>query len=164
MKLVDSNHPLLNKRVDDIKEPDMTELKALADEMYAFVEKGGGAGLSATQVGIEKRMFVVKWKEHQQTFINPQLTWESDRKIVLEEGCLTFPGVFIGVKRPDACRLTYIDYDGTLQEEKLFMGVTNRIILHEYDHMEGKFYYDHLSKLQRDRWKRKMRKKLGLVA
>ena len=164
MELVNYKHPLLNKKLDPIENPNMDELRDTADQLYAFVDEKGGAGVSANQVGIDKRMFVVKWKEHQQTFINPQLTWESDRKIVLEEGCLTFPGVFIGVKRPDACRLTYIDYDGTLQEEKLFMGVTNRIILHEYDHMEGKFYYDHLSKLQRDRCKRKMRKKLGLVA
>ena len=162
MNLVDHKHPLLNKRLPEIENPNMDELRDLADQMYEFVDTKGGAGLSANQVGIDKRMFVVKWKEYKQTFINPVITWESDRKIVLEEGCLTFPGVFIGVKRPDGCRVTYIDYDGNKQEDQLFMGITNRIIYHEFDHMEGKFYYDHLSRMQMDRWKRKMTKKLGI--
>ena len=164
MNLVESTHPLLNSPLRDIENINIDELQKLANEMYAFVDQQGGAGLSANQVGIDKRMFVVKWKEYQQTFINPKITWESDRKLMLEEGCLTFPNIFMNVKRPDAIRLTYIDYDGKKQEEQLFMGITNRIILHEYDHMEGRFFYDHLSKLQSDRWKKKLRKKLGIAA
>ena len=164
MKLIDYKNPLLNNRLSDIENTDIDELHKLANEMYAFVDQQGGAGLSANQVGIDKRMFVVKYHEYQQTFINPHITWESDRKLMLEEGCLTFPSVFMNVKRPDAIRLTYIDYDGKKQEEQLFMGVTNRIIQHEYDHMEGMFFYNHLSKLQSERWKKKLRKKMGIAA
>ena len=162
MKLVNHTDPLLNSKLPLIPEWTILDLQEIADQLYETCEKMGGAGLSANQVGIDKRMFVVKWQGWQQTFINPEITWTSDKNIVLEEGCLTFPGVFIGVKRPDACRLSYIDYDGKPQEEQLFTGITNRIILHEYDHMEGKFYYDHLSKLQKRRWSVKMQKKLGI--
>jgi peptide deformylase len=77
---------------------------------------------------------------------------------LLEEGCLTYPDLFMNVKRPDAIRMTFIDYEGTKQEEQLFMGVTNRIIQHEYDHMEGKFFWSHLSKVQLDRWNKKLKK------
>ena len=162
MNLVESTHPLLNSPLNDIENIDISELQKLADEMYGFVETKGGAGLSANQVGIDKRMFVVKYQDYQQTFINPRIMWESDRKLMLEEGCLTFPGLFMNVKRPDAIRMTYIDYDGKKQEEQIFMGITNRIIQHEYDHMEGKFFYDNLSNLQRDRWTKKLKKKLGV--
>lgn len=164
MELVNYKHPLLNKKLDPIENPNMDELRDIADQLYTFVDEKGGAGVSANQVGIDKRMFVVKWKEYKQTFINPQLTWQSDKNLVLEEGCLTFKDVFIGVKRPDSCRVTYTDYDGNLQEEQLFVGITNRIILHEYDHMEGKFFFSNLSKLQRQRFDKKMLKKYGKVA
>jgi peptide deformylase len=162
MQLVDHKHPLLNKKLDEIEDVNIEDLRSIIDSMYSFVDQQGGAGLSANQVGIDKRIFIVKWGEYKQTFINPIITWTSEKNILLEEGCLTFPGVFIGVKRPDAIRMTYIDDNGEKQEEQLFTGITNRIILHEYDHMEGMFYYDHLSKLQKDRLKAKVSKKLSI--
>ena len=164
MNLAEHNNPLLTSPLEFIE--DLNEnfegLQELAKQMYALTEQFGGAGLSANQIGINKRMFVLKYREYEQTFINPKITWFSDKNIVLEEGCLTFPGVFIGVKRPDACRISYTDFDGNKQEEKLFTGISNRIIQHEYDHMEGRFYYDHISKLQMNRLKKKMKKKLDI--
>jgi peptide deformylase len=164
MNLADYNNPLLTTPLEFIEEPekDIEGLKELSKQMYQLVAQFGGAGLSANQIGINKRMFVVKYGDYEQTFINPKITWFSDQKIVLEEGCLTFPGVFIGVKRPDACRVTFMDSDGNHHEEMLFTGISNRIIQHEYDHMEGKFYYDHISKMQMNRLKKKMKKKLGI--
>ena len=144
MNILKNNHPLLNKVLAPIENPD--------------IDKNGGAGLAANQVGIDKRMFVVKYEDYKQAFINPQITWYSDRKLLLEEGCLTYPDLFMNVKRPDAIRMTFIDYEGNKQEEQLFMGVTNRIIQHEYDHMEGKFFWSHLSKVQLDRWNKKLKK------
>lgn len=164
MNLSDYNNPLLTSPLEFIEEPekDLEGLRELSKQMYKLVDQFGGAGLSANQIGVNKRMFVVKYKEYEQAFINPKITWFSDHNIVLEEGCLTFPGVFIGVKRPDACRISFIDADGNQHEEMLFTGISNRIIQHEYDHMEGRFYYDHLSKLQMNRLKVKMKKKLGI--
>jgi len=164
MELTKYSDPILNKKLDMIEEPNIDELKALADKLYAFIEENGGAGVAANQVGYDLRMFVVKWADYQQTFINPVITWESEEKLVLEEGCLTFKDVFIGVKRPAASRVSYIDYDGNQQEDQLFTGITNRIILHEYDHMEGRFFFSHLSKIQRDRFNKKMMKKYGKIA
>jgi peptide deformylase len=158
MNILKNNHPLLNKVMVSIENPDITELQKTADDLFAFVDKNGGAGLAANQVGIDKRMFVVKYEDYKQAFINPQITWYSDRKLLLEEGCLTYPDLFMNVKRPDAIRMTFIDYEGNKQEEQLFMGVTNRIIQHEYDHMEGKFFWSHLSKVQLDRWNKKLKK------
>lgn len=164
MNLADYNNPLLTSPLGFIENPekDLEGLSELAKSMYQLVTQFGGAGLSANQIGVNKRMFVVKYKDYEQAFINPKITWFSDKPLVLEEGCLTFPGVFIGVKRPDACRISYIDIEGNYHEEMLFTGISNRIIQHEYDHMEGKFYYDHISKLQMDRLKKKMKKKLDI--
>ena len=158
MNILKNNHPLLNKTLALIENPDISELQKTADDLFAFIDKNGGAGLAANQVGIDKRMFVVKYEDYKQAFINPQITWYSDRKLLLEEGCLTYPDLFMNVKRPDAIRMTFIDYEGNKQEEQLFMGVTNRIIQHEYDHMEGKFFWSHLSKVQLDRWNKKLKK------
>jgi peptide deformylase len=164
MNLADYNNPLLTSPLEFIENPkeNLEGLREMSKQMYALVKQFGGAGLSANQIGINKRMFVVKYGDYEQTFINPKITWFSDQNIVLEEGCLTFPGVFIGVKRPDACRVTFIDADGNEHEEMLFTGISNRIIQHEYDHMEGKFYYDHISKMQMNRLKKKMKKKLDI--
>lgn len=164
MNLAEYNNPLLTSPLEFIEtsSKDLEGLKELSKQMYQLVAQFGGAGLSANQIGINKRMFVVKYREYEQTFINPKITWFSDKNIVLEEGCLTFPGVFIGVKRPDACRVTFMDANGDEHEEMLFTGISNRIIQHEYDHMEGKFYYDHISKLQMGRLKKKMKKKLDI--
>jgi peptide deformylase len=158
MNILPNEHPMLNSPLIDIQSIDMDELRDIADKLYSFVDKQGGAGLAANQVGIDKRMFVVKYQDYQQTFINPKVTWESDNYLLLEEGCLTYPGLFMNVKRPDAIRMSFIDYEGKKQEEQLFMGVTNRIIQHEYDHMEGKFFWSHLSKIQLDRWNKKLKK------
>ena len=158
MNILKNNHPLLNKVLAPIENPDINELQKTADDLFAFIDKNGGAGLAANQVGIDKRMFVVKYEDYKQAFINPQIIWYSDRKLLLEEGCLTYPDLFMNVKRPDAIRMTFIDYEGNKQEEQLFMGVTNRIIQHEYDHMEGKFFWSHLSKVQLDRWNKKLKK------
>ena len=158
MNILSNSHPMLNKVLSAIGPINIEELQEIADKLYGFVDKNGGAGLAANQVGIDKRMFVVKYQDYQQTFINPQITWYSDRKLLLEEGCLTYPNLFMNVKRSDAIRMTFIDYDGKKQEEQLFMGVTNRIIQHEYDHMEGKFFWSHLSKLQLERWNKKLKK------
>ena len=158
MNILKNNHPLLNKVLGPIENPDINELQKTADDLFAFIDKNGGAGLAANQVGLDKRMFVVKYEDYKQAFINPQITLYSDRKLLLEEGCLTYPDLFMNVKRPDAIRMTFIDYEGNKQEEQLFMGVTNRIIQHEYDHMEGKFFWSHLSKVQLDRWNKKLKK------
>lgn len=158
MKIVNNKNPLLNKPLAFMENLDLLELQDIADQLFSFIDKNGGAGLAASQVGIDKRMFVVKYNDYQQTFINPKIVWESERNLSLEEGCLTYPDLFMEVKRPDATRLNFIDYNGDKIEEKLFMGITNRVIQHEYDHMEGKFFWDHLSKVQLDRWKKKIKK------
>lgn len=164
MKLIDPSSPILNRPLEDSTWINITEMQGLADQMYAFVSSSGGAGLSANQVGIDERVFVINYKDYKQTFINPKITWLSDELRMLEEGCLSYPGVFINVKRPTGCRMTYTDYNGELQQDALFTGLSARIILHEYDHMEGKFFYDHLSNVQKQRFWKKVEKNRKKVA
>lgn len=162
MNLVAANDPILRKKMDVVENYDVAEMQKLIDDMYAFVEANGGAGVSASQLGIEKRVFVVAYGDYKHAFINPEITWESNESIMLEEGCLSYPGVFANVKRPVATNVTYTDYDNVTHKDARFTGITNRIILHEYDHMEGKLFYDHLSRLQMDRFASRVKKKLGI--
>lgn len=164
MQLIDGDSEILRNPLPYIEELDMEELTDLADYMYALVEMKGGAGLSANQIGLDRRMFVINYKDYKQTFINPKIEWLSDEFIMLEEGCLTYPGIFMNVKRPTGCRLSYTDYEGKYHERSLFTGLSNRIILHEYDHMEGQFFYDHLSNVQKQRFWKKVKKSEKKVA
>ena len=162
MKLVPPTDPILRKTMSVMENYNIDDLKKTIDEMYEFVAANGGAGVSANQLGIDVRIFVVAYGDYKHAFINPQITWTSNEDIMLEEGCLSYPGVFANVKRPAACNVSYTDYEGNSHTDVRFTGITNRIVLHEYDHMEGKLFYDHLSRLQKDRFATRVRKKLGV--
>ena len=96
-------------------------------------------GLSANQIGIKERAFVmISDMETQETItcFNPKLLKESKKLVKLEEGCLSYPDVFLDVDRPESIVVKYEDEDKEVHKVKL-EGLIARIFLHEYDHMEG---------------------------
>ena len=98
-----------------------------------------GVGLSANQIGIWERVFCMMIDfETQETItcFNPRIIKSYSKEVVLEEGCLSYPGVFLNAKRPDRIVVKYEDANGKLHKEKL-TGFTSRVFQHEYDHMEG---------------------------
>ena len=121
-----------------------------------------GIGLSANQVGIMERVFVmysdVKKGEIISCF-NPKIITQSDTEIVIEEGCLSYPGLWLKVKRPDGIEVEYEDKNGELQSKAMF-GLECRIFLHEYDHMEGTDFTKKVSKIKLDRAKKRQSKML----
>ena len=127
-----------------------------------------GIGLSANQIGIMERVFVmysdVK-KRETITCFNPEIVTKSDTEILMDEGCLTYPGLWLKVKRPDGIEVQYEDKSGEIQHQAMF-GLECRIFLHEYDHMEGTDFTEKVSKLRLERAKKrlsKMMKKSKLV-
>lgn len=109
----------------------------------------GGIGLSANQVGANCRVFVMGTKEFQTTLFNPEITAVSSDEVTLDEGCLSFPGIYLKVSRPKSVMVKYQNNKGEWQEDE-YHGLTARIFLHEYDHMEGKTFKDKVSKLKWD--------------
>ena len=157
-KLLESNNSLLSITLSECsKELDRKELK---DNLIETMNNFTGIGLSANQCGVMERAFVmysdVKKKEIIACF-NPKIIYESEEKITMDEGCLTFPGLWLKVKRPDGIEVEYEDENGEKQEKAMF-GLEARIFQHEYDHMEGKDFTKRVSKLKLDRAKKRLRK------
>ncbi|MDR0449254.1 MAG: peptide deformylase [Rickettsiales bacterium] len=130
------------------------EIRATLDEMVAAMFASEGAGLAAPQLGLGLRMFVVRIAAGGEVLkiINPKLTGFSDDEITMEEGCLSVLGpdgpVYANVVRPSTIRLNWQDEDGN-ERDAVFDGIAARIIQHEFDHLEGVLFIDHVSALRR---------------
>ncbi len=140
------------------------ELKNLVASMFDIMHKAGGVGLAAPQVGVLSKIFVVDLSPVPENggfttpkvFINPQpIGGPEDYE--LEEGCLSFPGIYQKVTRPKDVVITAKDIDGNIFIEKS-TGLYSHVILHECDHLNGKTIYNHMSNLRRDIVRRKLNK------
>jgi peptide deformylase len=97
---------------------------------------------------------------------NPRIVDHSDKLISMKEGCLSFPLLYLNVKRPDRIRIRYQYHDGETTTQQ-FIGMTARIVLHEYDHMEGKVFTQKASSFEKERALRKrmiLKRKVSKVA
>ena len=116
--------------------------------MYAF----DGTGLAANQVGIEARIFVADIGEGPFAVINPEVIQASAKQTVLEEGCLSFPGIHIKIDRPEAIRVRYMNERNETVEAEL-TGVPAKVYQHEIDHLNGRMIIDYASKAEKARFK-----------
>lgn len=137
------------------------EIKDLVFTMVDTLKKANGLGLSAVQVGVLKRVFIVDLSaidinETLRVFINPEII-ETSGEVELEEGCLSFPGLYQRIVRPANVRMKATDLDGN-QFEMEAQGMVARAILHEYDHLEGKLFIDYLSPLAKTLIRGRLRK------
>ena len=124
----------------------------IKDNLIETMEHYNGIGLSANQCGVMERVFVMYSDVKKKGIIacfNPKIVSESDEEVFMDEGCLTFPGLWLKVKRPDGIEVTYEDENGEKQERAMF-GLECRIFQHEYDHMEGINFTKKVSKLRLD--------------
>ena len=146
------------KQLDIEKE----DLKALKFELLQAMQKFGGVGLSANQVGIDKAYFVIgdgKPEGMQKAFFNPLLIAVSDDEEVMREGCLSFPGLWLMVNRPKQCTILYHNSDGE-ETQETYEGIGARVILHEYDHMVGQNFTQRVSKFKLERAFKALEKKI----
>ena len=113
--------------------------KEFAQALHDKMVRSDGLGLSANQVGQPYRVFVMRTDEKPYAVFNPRVVNVSDKELIMKEGCLSFPLLYLNVKRPDSIRIRFQDENGKTRTEK-FIGMTARIALHEFDHMLGKVY------------------------
>lgn len=127
------------------------ELRAIVAGMFERMYASKGVGLAAPQVGLKKRLLVLNASGEttgELVLVNPRILERSGPATLFEEGCLSFPGIYAEVERPESCRVQAFRVDGTPFEET-FGDFTGRIIQHEYDHLEGVLLVDRMSPADR---------------
>ena len=130
----------------------------MLETMYA----APGIGLAAIQIGVPKRVIVldIEQKEGKKNpifLINPEIVEKSENNSTYEEGCLSVPGQFAEIERPDKCRIKYLDYYGK-SKELVAKDMLATCIQHEMDHLEGILFIDYLSKLKKSMIVKKLTK------
>jgi peptide deformylase len=128
-------------------------IQKLMDDMLETMYAAPGIGLAAIQVGIPKRIIVLDIApkdapKQPMYFVNPEIISKSSSNSTYEEGCLSVPGQFAEIDRPEKCHIKFLDYNGKPQEIKA-EGMIATCIQHEIDHLEGILFIDYLSKLKK---------------
>lgn len=157
LPIVAYGDPVLKKVAEEIEE-DYPGLDELIDNMFETMYKASGVGLAAPQIGKSIRLFIVDatpfCDEHPEldgftkVFINPIILEEDGKKWDFNEGCLSIPGIREDVSRKPEITIEYYDENWELKEET-YDGIAARVIQHEYDHIEGVLFTDHLAPLKR---------------
>lgn len=149
--------PRLHKVATPVQAVD-DRIRALIDDMLDTMYDASGIGLAATQVDVHERLVVIDTSEERNqplVLINPEITWMSDERVKGEEGCLSVPGIYDGVERATAVKVTALDRHGkpqTIEAE----GMLAICIQHELDHLKGKVFVEYLSPLKQGRIKTKL--------
>jgi peptide deformylase len=147
--------PVLKKKAIDIKK-DQVDLPKLINDMFETMYEAHGVGLAAPQIGLSYRLFVIdgepldeeKLKGFKKVFINPVILEEEGEDWGFEEGCLSIPGIRAEVMRASKLTIEYFD-ENWKKHTEVFDGLGARIIQHEYDHIEGVLFVDHLSAIKK---------------
>ena len=146
--------PVLRRRAEPFEAFD-DELRAIAEAMFERMYASQGVGLAGPQVGLKKRILVLNAtgeKADERCLVNPTILDRSGPKTSFEEGCLSFPGIYASVERPENCSVRSYTLEGELIEET-FSGFPSRIVQHEYDHLEGVLLVDRMSQADKLRHK-----------
>ncbi|PEN06971.1 peptide deformylase [Longimonas halophila] len=162
-------HDALRRETEPVTE-NTEAVQTLISNMIETMRAANGLGLAAPQVGRTERIFVVdllpladelhadgvEFPEQPMVFINPKITWESEATGKFEEGCLSIPDVREPVRRPERVQVEYLDRN--FEEQSYEMGdMLARVVQHEYDHLEGVLFTDHLSAFRRRLLRRTLR-------
>jgi len=158
MKLVEPNDPILVTKMENFSfsNPPVDPYE-LARDLVQFMYDNNGIGLAANQVGLPYRVFAMRG--HPQNFVcfNPRIVQPSAQQIILEEGCLTYPGLLVKIKRPQHVRVRFTMPNGEVRTDT-FIGMTARIFQHELDHLDGVKFFDRANRYHREKslksWKR----------
>ena len=149
------------------------DLQRLMDDMLETMYAAPGIGLAAIQVGVPKKVIVLdigcrdksestndaqhEERKNPMYFVNPEIISKSINNSTYEEGCLSVPGQFAEINRPDKCHIKYLDYYGQ-PKELVAKGMLATCIQHEMDHLKGILFIDYLSKLKKSMIIRKLAK------
>ncbi|WP_018667773.1 peptide deformylase [Bacteroides gallinarum] len=156
--------PVLRKVAEDIA-PDYPNLKELIRNMFETMSHADGVGLAAPQIGLPIRVVTIdldvlsddfpEYKDFRKAYINAHILEVSGEEVAMEEGCLSLPGIHETVKRGSRIRVKYLDED-LVEHDEIVEGYLARVMQHEFDHLDGKMFIDHLSPLRKQMIKGKL--------
>ena len=155
--LLDSKHPLVHSKLPEYVDSDELDRKDFNESMVETMKHWGGIGLSANQVGFIYRMFVMGDNENYVCCWNPKILVESENKIPIEEGCLTYPGLFVRIDRPDWIEVQFEDENKEVHTDT-FEQLMCRVFQHEMDHMDGVDFTQRAKKMHLNMAKRKAKR------
>ena len=150
------NEQVLRKKCEEVKKIDK-DIKKLVVDMIQTMESNAGIGLAASQVGVLKRVLVAQVDlKNQQilVLINPKIIKKSKEKEIDEEGCLSFPGIILKIKRAKEIEVEGQDFNGKKIKIKV-KGLAARVLQHEVDHLDGVLFFNRLSFLKKISFKLK---------
>lgn len=162
LKLVPPNDPILTKPCGDFdfSNPPIDPIE-FAKDLIKTMYDSNGIGLSANQVGIPYRVFAMRGAPENFVCFNPKLVQPSEMEVILEEGCLTYQGLLVKIKRPQHIRVRFTTPNGeTLTKQ--FTGMTARTFQHELDHLDGIIFYNRANRYHRDQALRKWKNHKGV--
>ena len=156
--------PVLRKVAEDIT-PDYPNLKELIGNMFETMDNAEGVGLAAPQIGLPIRVVTVnldvlsedlpEYKGSRKAYINAHILDVAGEEVSMEEGCLSLPGIHESVKRGDKIHVKYLD-ENLEEHDEIVEGYLARVMQHEFDHLDGKMFIDHLSPLRKQMIKGKL--------
>ena len=155
LSIVPDGHPLLLTELEDFdfKNPPVDPIE-LANNLIETMKHNKGIGLSANQCGLPYRAFAL-WSSQPLVAFNPRVVDQTSEFVELEEGCLTYPNLYIKIKRPKSIKVRFENALGQTQTEK-YTGMTARGFLHEMDHLDGILYMKRSSPMRVSRaWSQK---------
>jgi peptide deformylase len=152
---------------DMLKDYGFKDREDLTEFMFKTMVKYGGIGLSANQVGLPFNMFVLGGHPQvenglKMSCFNPMILSVGDEEIMMKEGCLTYPFIFLAIKRPRKCVAKYEDEKGDLKEASLD-GLISRVYQHEQEHMLGRTFTEHASKMKLQMAEKKAKKQIDML-
>jgi peptide deformylase len=156
--------PVLRKVAEPIS-ADYPDLKSLIDNLFETLHHAEGVGLAAPQIGLSIRLIVIdlspyaesrpEFKNFKKALINAEIVERSDEEEKDEEGCLSLPGIHEYVPRSNKVVIRYLD-ENFAEHTETYEGYIARVIQHEYDHLDGHLYIDHISPIRRQLIKGKL--------
>jgi peptide deformylase len=145
MKIRTKEDKVLRQKNIKIKNPADKDIQSLISSMLETMRVENGVGLAAPQIGKNLRLCVIEEGGVTYVLINPKVTASSKKKVFMEEGCLSFPGEFFDISRPEEVKVRYIDEAGANKKVKA-NGLLGRALQHEIDHLDGILVIDRLKK------------------
>ena len=157
-QLIKNDHPLLTIPLSKVNED--ADREQIKNDLIDTMKNFNRIGLSANQIGIMERVFVMYGdfaKREAIACFYPKITYESEEQDFMEEGCLSYPGLWLKLKRSNWIEVEYENENGEQIKNK-FVGLEARVFQHEYDHMDGTDFTKKVSKLRLDRAKKRLKK------
>jgi len=155
-KLIECDNPILLTPTDhfDFNNPPINPVE-LVNDLIETLAHYKGMGLASPQIGLSYRVFVL-WSQETLACFNPKIVDQTTEEVLLEEGCLSFPNLFIPIKRPKSIKVRFADPFGNIRTEK-FTGMTARCFMHELDHLDGIDYTRRATQFHLERAQRKQK-------